>query len=466
MRNIIKIVIIIFFIAFASNSAEAQLYSAQTTISPSTSTLIGNASCIGYHYNDRTSFYMRYNDASYICCTLNGALILPTPNSTKILMPQDFAISDFKKFRDLQGFIGSYEGVGMYGKIINLDIIASNLIIHTYKMPAVDRLNRIAICFPSYNKTKAFAIGEKAIPSTYSSQSYILEFYAEGESYSTPYRYAPLAYDPVSGKQECVDDVITLNSYVVFATRDTRNEHKPINLRISDTTDVLQNTDIDNQWQLDIKSYKHLSSKLRLIPLDDKHFILAYIINNVSNEKYYLCIHRIFLPDLLSGINSIVSHEIEIEKDFSSDLTDIIYEPDVQTMVLLLNGEGKSEIYHVDPFSNTSDYTWKLFYPNGNFYSLDTIGDYIGYNADRYLAIGGNEIFYQDISNGIVIDSSCLQITKRKSILQDPPRIGILKDPIERYSDSRLYVIFNDTSVLFEGLRTCFLYSPESKFNY
>ena len=452
-----KIVVVAFFVGLASGSMKAQLLSYESLFYPSTSTMYLDASCFGYHYNNRSTYYMRYNDSSYLCSALNDALLIPVPTSQKLVLPQSFAISDFKKFLALQGYIGSYQGVGMFGVINNIDVLSANMSLYTYKLPAVDQLNRMAVCYSLTStpiKTKAFAIGSKSVPSTIHSQSYIMEFYAEGVGPAAPYSYAPLAFDTLSGEKEIADDVITLPDNVIFATRDTRGGQTLPVLRISDTTNVLANYYIDLQWRFVLPSYEILSSKLRLIALDNEHFVLAYVIFNSKKNQYFLNTHRIYLPDFLSGNNSIVTHEVKITKE-CSELTDIIYEPDVKTMVILLNGVGKSELYHDDPFSNTNTYMYKLDYPNGNFYSIDTIGYYFGGNEDKYVAIGGNEIFCQEISSGFVIDNSCLSISTRESLLKESPTIKVIEDPINRYSDTRIYVPYNNNSVLFEGLKIC-----------
>ena len=463
MKN--KTLFVIFLVAFASNTVTAQIISVRATMSPSNSTLIGSESCIGFHYDNRSSYYMRYNDTSYLCCALNTAITLPAPSSLKISMPQDFIISDFKKFRNFQGFIGSYEGSGMFGLIYNIDILTTNLTIQTFKLPAVDRLNRIDVGFSSYYSsgthymTKAFSIGEKSIPSTYFSQSYLLEFYAEGCGYYDSYKYVPLACDPLTGAGERADDVIIVDDYVIFATRDTRTGHEPINLRISDTSDVIGNSEIDYQWQLILPKEEHPVGKLRLIPLDDDTFILAYVIYNEIGDNYHLYVHRIALQDIFSGTNSIISHEIKIQKE-CSEMIDVIYEPNVNTMVLLLNGERESSLYHINPYSNTNDQAYRLDYQNGSFYSLDTIGDYTGVNLDMYYAIGGNDIFFQDISGGFVIDQSCLPITRLPSNLRDCPKIIKFYDPIESGSGDRIPQFFENNSIYFEGLKSCYLTNP------
>ena len=113
MKNNIKILIVSCLIGIFADGAKAQ--SSLVTYSPSSSTLIGGSSRIGYHYYDYFTFYMRYNDSSYLCSELDAALWSPLPTAGKVHLDQDLVITDFSSIYGRQCFIGSYQGVGMYG---------------------------------------------------------------------------------------------------------------------------------------------------------------------------------------------------------------------------------------------------------------------------------------------------------------------------------------------------------------
>ncbi len=260
--------------------------------------------------------------------------------------------------------------------------------------------------------------------------------------------------DSISNRMEIVDDVIIVEDYVVFATRDYRPTSLPVNLRISDTNDVLGNSDIDNQWRFYLYDYESIASEVRLLLLNKYEFVLAYIVYNSKYDNYHLCTHKINLSDFLQGVNTIISHEVEIDKR-CSNLVDLIYEPDVQTMVILLNGEKVSELYHADPFLTTTSTIYKLDHRGKSLYSIDTIGNYYLLNSDMYVAIGDSTLFYQDISNGSVIEESCLTITPVRYILQDQPEIEFVNDPLERYQDFRNYDPYSKVATYFYGTRTC-----------
>jgi hypothetical protein len=424
--------------------------------SPSSSLLNGSASRIGYHFNEYFTFYMRYNDSSFFCSELDAALMAMTPGAYKMPLPNDFIITDFKKFKSCQGYIGLYQGVGMYGWGSYGPTPSYSHTLHIFKLPVVDRLKRVASLRTEYT-SKAFAIGEKNLGPK---QSYIMEFYAEGINEFTPYFYAPMPFDVFTNEQEIADDVTTLSHYVVFATRDTRKNHIPINLRISDTTSVLLHSDIDLQWQFPLPSYMSVLGELRLLSLDEKHFVLMYVVIDTQSSAYFLRMHRINLTDFLVGNNTIVSHEIPVDKS-CSDLIDAIYDPEVQTMVILMNGYGESELYHTYPFSNTNSSVSKLIYPDGNFYSIDTIGDIFHMAPDMYVAMGDSVVFCQDISNGIDLIESCLEIEKEDSFLRESPRIGILNDPLARYSDNKILYHIDSEASLFLGSVICPGYVPD-----
>ena len=456
MKKIFTILIINCFIGCFQNVAQAQLWSSKAIFSPNNTTLFESASRFKYHHNSKSTYYMRYVDSAYYCTTIYYT-VTTAPLSIKYCLPQDFVINEFEKFINYQGFVGSKDGIGMFGRCYNT-YLTLNASFQLFKFSVVDQLNRIAVVkAPSANKMlsqlKAFAIGDKT-PVKGPKQSYIFEFYAEGIDVFAPYHYAPLPIDPISDKQEIADDVITVDHYVIFATRDTRGGHAPVNLRISDTTDVLLNSDIDIQWQFQLPSYQIVCSELRLRYLMDNDFVLSYIIYDVTEQKYSLYIHKINLDDFLLENNTIVSNKIYIGDD-CTNLVDIVYEPDVNTLMLLLNGNDHSKIYHADPYSTISTVVTKLDYSDGNLYSIDTIGDYSPLVSDRYVAMGGNRFFSQDITTGVDIDESCLDITVQKPELKNPPLIEKLKDPISRYYDNVIVVAIDRTGVPINGIKTC-----------
>lgn len=453
MRYYYKIFILGCLLATVTIETKAQWMSAITVYSPSTSSLIGNASRIGYDDSNCSMYYMRYNDSSYFCSSYYF-----TNMAFKVTMQQDFVITDFKQyFLEDPGFIGSYQGKGMYGySFANYyNGLSGNTYFRVAKLDVVDQLNRVAVSYPTGQNAvigmKSYTIGEKAYSGKAIPQNYILEYYMVGP---VLYRYAPLAYSPSLNEQEIADDVITIDNYVIFATRDTRPNHAPINLRISDTNNVLSsNTDIDVQWQFLLPSYEDLYGKLRLLPLDEGMFVLAYTVFNTNDGEYYLCVHLIKLPSLLAGINGITSHEIQLNSD-CYDLTDLIFKPDADVMVALLNGNGKSSFYHLNPYSTTTDITSKLNHSTGNFYSIDTIENYSS-NEIMYMAMGDSTIFLQNIFNGPSIDMSCLEIKKIKSLLKEPPEIKKNDDPLHRYSADREYIELTPSASVFWGTRPC-----------
>ncbi len=311
---------------------------------------------------------------------------------------------------------------------------------------------------PTGTHLKIFAIGEKEF-SKAPPQSCILEFYAQGGADFTPYYYAPLAYDPITLQQEIADDVITMDNYVIFATRDTRENHAKVNLRISDTTSVLLNGDIDNQWRFLLPSYYNLCSELRLHHLKDEYFTLSYIIHNEQDGKTLLCIHKINLYDFLAEYNTIVYGEVELEEGYTN-LIDVIYEPDVNTMVLLLNGNGNSRFYHLDPFFVDVTVSW-MEYSDCELYSIDTIGFYLPTNMDMYVAHGGDRFFSQDISNGIYVENSCLDVNYQELLLPDPPKVKKIEDPVSRYSGNKDYILYQYPCEAFYGQRDCGIIGTE-----
>ena len=458
MKKLFAFLTVSLLVAMSHNTLQAQFWSTKAVYSPHTSSMVGDASRVGYHNLGHVAYYMRYNDSSYFCSPVYYMLAY-TPIATKILLPQTFIINQFKKFMTYEGFIGSNDGVGMYGWALQYYNYNQVNNLHLYKLPAIKQLNRTTLTrVPGeYAQLKAFAIGDKYAAKG-PVQRCLMEFYAQGYgALTTPYYYAPLPIDIESGKGEFADDVITVDNYVVFSTRETRDEVIPVNLRISDTTSVLQNADIDNQWRFSLLENETVCSESRLKYLKDWDFALSYVVYDTIGHdgyKYFLLIHRINLKYFLDGNDAIVTYCIPLPGD-CVNLVDVVYEPDVQTMVLLLNGNNRSEIYHIDPFVPVSIPVTKLYYPDGNLYSIDTMGGYPPYHADKYVAMGDSSFFSQDISNGIEIEQSCLEITKPKMLLQKPPVIEIIDAPIDRYFDYKIYCSYGNNARDFYGQKKC-----------
>ena len=452
------IAVAILLALWQSSVANAQILSSETIFSPSSSSLISGASCIGFHVNNWTTFYMRYSDSAYLCGADNGVIWSSYSFAFKMTLPQNFVITDFKKLLSNQGCIGSYGGCGMHSIIHGYGgWYPTNNLIKIFKLPAVSELQRIATIYANTDyghQVKAYATAVGPSLSKAPPQSYILEFYADGVGYLAPYRYAPLAYDHATGEQEVADDVIMIDDYVIFATRDTRAGHAPVNLRISDTVNALILSDLKTQRQFSLPSYETVCSKIRLQYLENDLFMMAYTIYNTNTQKYFLCLHRINLADFLSGINTMVSYEIPINTDFCN-LMDVTYEPDVNTMVLLLNNAQRSELYHIDPFSTASNTVCKLSYDNGKFTSLDTLGYQLNTNADMYVAIGDSLIFRQDISTGAALGPSCLPMTKVMYSLRESPTIALYKDPFISFTDDKSFDLPLLPSIFFEGTTIC-----------
>lgn len=248
------------------------------------------------------------------------------------------------------------------------------------------------------------------------------------------------------------DDVITFDENVIFATRDTWSGHSPMNLRITDTVSALFNGLINNQWQLPLGPKESLVGKIKLVHLKSDYFAVIFVV--YDGQGFYLCYHCVNFIDFMSGINTIVSHQVPVDKGI--ELTDVIYEPHANVMVILTNGETHSEIYHVNPFVTTNDYAYMLEYENGNLYSIDTVGDgYFSSNADAYVAVGAGEYFHQDISGGYTIERSCLPISRKKSKLRRTPIIGNLYFDLLPDIDTKQYQLILGTATQSYGVQTC-----------
>lgn len=127
--------------------------------------------------------------------------------------------------------------------------------------------------------------------------------------------------------------------------------------------------------------------------------------------------------------------------------------------LLLLTGLSDVASAQVDPFINTSGNTYRVDYTSGNLYTIDTIGDgFSTPNADCYIAMGGGELFYQDISGGYVISQSCMPITQRKAYLKISPVIVPFVDAVNRYTGTKIVRPTSWGVRLEEATRSCMIY--------
>ena len=131
MKKTFKLFFFSCLFVVATNGADAQVMSVMGNFSPSTSTLIGSASRIGFDNGAWSTYYMRYNGSSYFCSHHNYGYwspLAPSVTSTKITLPQNFVITDFKKFLSDPGYIGSYQGKGMYGYTLGYNLYNNNYV--------------------------------------------------------------------------------------------------------------------------------------------------------------------------------------------------------------------------------------------------------------------------------------------------------------------------------------------------
>ena len=78
--------------------------------------------------------------------------------------------------------------------------------------------------------------------------------------------------------------------------------------------------------------------------------------------------------------------------------------------------------------------------------------------SPSYMAMGGGELFYQDISGGYVVNQSCMPITQRKAYLKSSPVIVPFFDAVNRYSGTKNVNSISKNVRLDEGTRSCVIY--------
>ena len=78
--------------------------------------------------------------------------------------------------------------------------------------------------------------------------------------------------------------------------------------------------------------------------------------------------------------------------------------------------------------------------------------------SPSYMAMGGGELFYQDISGGYVISQSCMPITQSKAYLKSSPVIVPFFDAVNRYTNTKNTVLLTEDARLKKGSLSCMIY--------
>ena len=98
-----------------------------------------------------------------------------------------------------------------------------------------------------------------------------------------------------------------------------------------------------------------------------------------------------------------------------------------------------------------------LLVGGGNMAGAQVYSTQVSYSPS-YMAMGGGELFYQDISGGYVISQSCMPIVQRKAYLKDSPVIVPFVDAVNRYTNTKNVVLRSEAVRLKEGSRSCMIY--------
>lgn len=325
--------------------------------------------------------------------------------------------------------------------------------IYMFFYPDMDRIEKLTVDYdianPNYRAVFAIGVTHPENSSMEQTHIMVLENSAMGIGEFGAYPFA------TPDIKEHIDDLALVDDYIVYATRDSRDDHSMVNLRLSKTSNILLSTEIDMQWQFVLGAGEVVYGKVFVIQLRNYFFEVCYVKYVPATNCYVLCLHRIFLYDLLNGINSAVSQEIPVER--GELIQDITYELEKEVLVVLLDKDENSSVFlHTNPNKMTPYSTVRLeTRALERYFSIDTVNHiYMGPNP-MYQAWGGNRRFMQSFTTMGAIGPTCLDYSTVMALVVNPIKIIQDKVPLVRDEGTRNYHYDTESLYSTPGLSTC-----------
>lgn len=459
-----KKTIFIACLALASlNVSVAQIISYQANYSSFFPSTNEEATRVLYHQSDLSLVYIDSVNHPYLCFNHTTAPFTPLSplfNYTTSSLPVPIQITDLKKKSVFEFSGGSYHNsitpLGFYGQIQYSAITLQPTSIRTYKLNEFNNLKKICPVPRFVNDSlldlRLFTIGETHNTWGSVDKNHLLELhiFGHGISESTPYPYATF------NAQETADDITSTSNWLAVSTRDTRADHAPINLRVSNLTQVLGNTEIDYQWQFFLSNQERPVGKVLLARLQDDDIEMCYIKHNAIENSYLLCLHRIRIPDLAIGNGVLGTQEFKVNPN--EVLEDVMYISETETLVVLTNRENQYSIfYHTLPFVPSPYLAIRLESAVGDkYYSLSKVDNHLwpaGFCL--YQAWGGSQFFMQEVGPSGSAAASCLSLFKSDAIIKAPEKTQKNWEPLERNTGTRRWIPCNFGNDFRQGLLDC-----------
>ena len=461
-----KKTIFIACLALASlNVSVAQIISYQANYSSFFPSTNEEATRVLYHQSDLSLVYIDSVNHPYLCFNHTSApftSLAPLFYYSTMNLPFQIKVNDMKKklaFEFLCGNFTSiydYNNYGYYARVSYQIGVGIPNALHLFQLDDIKNLKKAEPVITLYNdsitESRLFAIGETHNTWGSVDKNHLLELhiFGHGISESTPYPYATF------NTQETADDITSTSNWLAVSTRDTRADHAPINLRVSNLTQVLGNTEIDYQWQFFLSKDEKIVGKALLEHLQDDELEMCYIKYNAIENRYLLCLHRIRIPDLAIGNGVLGTQEFKVNPD--EVLEDIMYISETETLVVLTNRENQYSIfYHTLPFVPSPYLAIRLESAVGDkYYSLSKVDNHLwpaGFCL--YQAWGGSQFFMQEVGPSGSAAASCLSLFKSDAIIKAPKKTQKNWEPLERNTGTRRWIPCNFGNDFRQGLLDC-----------
>ena len=345
------------------------------------------------------------------------------------------------------GKIGN-SGNGMYGWINpNFSLLYSQYM-YAYSLSDMTELKKMTMANIGTNPPdlRMFAIGTTSP----GHNTHILDLYHLSNP-SLPYNYATV------NSNEYLDNLELVGDRVVFATRDIDPNNTYVNLRVMETTNGLSNSSIDTKWRFLLPTDVDIYGDVFLKYLENDWFEVCYIKYSFK-DGYVLCLHRIVLGDMLSGVNNtMICQEIPLEK--GEFIQDLVYDRVERVLVLLMDKDNNHSVFlHTLP-DNTVNYPVIRLESDidDRYFSIDTLNSYSYCPARMYQAWGGIKCFEQRIGTGGSILNTCIHQNETKATSVDPIVIEGISNTLPRNVGSRTLYQDNEKQNLSGTISNCFI---------
>jgi len=450
-----KTLFIFCLLSLLAKTSFTQVVSVKADVNATFPNVIEEKTRVLKYINQYSLVFIDSIDTTYLCRMkdFNYYNIINEP-FFKVPVPLNCVISDMKNPYATLWFCGKNVtcGHGMYGWT-SPSVTTPNYNQSFYMIFLPDMVNLREFVLPNLSAQntpyyRMFAIGESQNGT--SNHLLQLDVMGSGVDPTASYQYA------TADSNEVLDNIALVGGYVVVSTREENPGNRYLNIRVSDVINGISNPGIDGKLRINLQPDETPVGRIFVTYLENDIFEVSYI-KYKDYHGYILCLHRITLSDLLSGINTIICQEINVEKgEFIQDIT---YNSVEGVLFILLDKDDNHSVFlHTLPH-NTFNYPVIRLESaiNERYFSIDTMNTFIHNPGRMYQAWGGNKCFEQRYATSGTILGSCNQYNEIKAFYVPPIEINKIFDPLTRRVGNRSLYNYTRNWVYSMIYSSCFI---------